>query len=235
MRLAPGDAFAADAFPVSRTCDAAGWFASTAADLAEINNALVGSRTGGREPRGVYLDYGTLDAEVRNACASAANNLCHPADDATRHGLESVFLGGAPTYAAVTGVEVAEVHAAWLDTHRERYSPPVWQRIDAGRRVDEQTLIRAKVHQQSIRTILTSYFLTFDFLVLPAVPCPALTKAECTPENRTRMLELCAPATLARLPVLTLPVPLPSGLSAGLQVIVPDATSPAISQALDCR
>jgi amidase/aspartyl-tRNA(Asn)/glutamyl-tRNA(Gln) amidotransferase subunit A len=46
------------------------------------------------------------------------------------------------------------------------------------------------------------------------------------------MLGLTGPATLAGLPVLTIPVPLPSGMSTGLQVIVNHPQSPAISWAL---
>ena len=41
-------------------------------------------------------------------------------------------------------------------------------------------------------------------------------------------LPLTAPASLAGLPVLTIPVPLNSGLTAGLQIILPSADSPAV-------
>jgi amidase/aspartyl-tRNA(Asn)/glutamyl-tRNA(Gln) amidotransferase subunit A len=37
------------------------------------------------------------------------------------------------------------------------------------------------------------------------------------------------PASLGGLPVLTIPVPLPSGLTTGLQIILPAADSPVVS------
>ncbi len=46
------------------------------------------------------------------------------------------------------------------------------------------------------------------------------------------MLGLTAPASLAGLPVLTIPLRLSSGLSTGIQVIVSHPQSPVISWAL---
>jgi Asp-tRNA(Asn)/Glu-tRNA(Gln) amidotransferase A subunit family amidase len=64
--------------------------------------------------------------------------------------------------------------------------------------------------------------------VLPAVPCAAPTKAEATIELRRNILTLCSPASLGGLPVLSIPVPLPSGLTAGLQIVLPSADSPVV-------
>ena len=68
---------------------------------------------------------------------------------------------------------------------------------------------------------------------MPASPCPALTKAECTLENRQRILTLMAPASIGGLPVLTLPVTLPSGLTTGLQIVVNHPQSPVVNWALE--
>jgi len=65
------------------------------------------------------------------------------------------------------------------------------------------------------------------------VPGPAPTKAECTPEMRNRIITLTAPVSIGGLPVLTLPMPLASGLSAGLQVVVREPRSPVVPWALD--
>jgi aspartyl-tRNA(Asn)/glutamyl-tRNA(Gln) amidotransferase subunit A len=79
----------------------------------------------------------------------------------------------------------------------------------------------------------TNFFLSADFLVLPATPFPALTKADCTPDYRSRLLALTAPASVGGLPVLTVPVALPSGLSTGLQIIVNHPQSPVVNWALE--
>jgi Asp-tRNA(Asn)/Glu-tRNA(Gln) amidotransferase A subunit family amidase len=90
----------------------------------------------------------------------------------------------------------------------------------------------AQFRHAVIKLMWTRFFLTYDFLILPATPFPALRKADCTLEHRNRLLALTAPASLGGLPVLTLPVPLGEGLSTGLQIIVNDPLSPVIPWAL---
>ena len=69
-------------------------------------------------------------------------------------------------------------------------------------------------------------------VVLPASPMAALAKPEFTLENRGRILALTAPASIGGLPVLTVPVPLPSGLTTGLQIVVNSPVSPVVNWAL---
>ena len=64
-------------------------------------------------------------------------------------------------------------------------------------------------------------------------PTPAPTKSKCTAANRDRLLALAVPASLGGLPILTVPVPLASGLSGGLQIILKEPRSPVIAWALD--
>jgi aspartyl-tRNA(Asn)/glutamyl-tRNA(Gln) amidotransferase subunit A len=232
FRMTPGHTWIADAIPLAPSCDTAGWFTRTAADLLAVNGALLGLGTCQRELHGCYLEFGELDPEIATACRTAAERLCAPADDATRQQLAAAFEGAAPAYLTLTSAEAALGHAAWLDRHRERYSAVVWQRLDRGRHWSKTESIAAEVRRRFIRHTLTSYFLTFDFLVLPATPCAALTKAECDQRNRERILTLTAPASLAGLPLVVLPVPLPSGLTGGLQVIVNSVRSPVIPWAL---
>jgi amidase/aspartyl-tRNA(Asn)/glutamyl-tRNA(Gln) amidotransferase subunit A len=68
----------------------------------------------------------------------------------------------------------------------------------------------------------------FDFLILPATPSAAPRKADCTVELRRSIIKLTAPASLGGLPVLSIPVSLPSGLTGGLQIIVSAANSAVI-------
>jgi len=86
---------------------------------------------------------------------------------------------------------------------------------------------------EAMKVSWTKFFLTYDFLVMPAVPFPALAKADCTHASRLRLLGLTAPASLGGLPVLTLPVLLETGLSCGLQVIVNNPQSPVLGWALE--
>lgn len=232
LRLKPGIAWIKDAFPLSPTSDTPGWFTRTAEDMLAATAALVGLGGMEREPRGVYLAPGELDPEVGEACAAAARTLCEPAGPDTTIGLTRAFEPAARTHAVLTSLEAARAHAAWLDVRRAEYGPVVWERIDQGRHWTDENLTEVALWHATLRLAWTSYFLAHDFLVLPAVPFPALPQSQLTLANRRRILALNAPASLGGLPVLTLPVPLSSGLTAGLQVVVNHPQSPVIPWAL---
>ena len=232
FRMTPKHAWIADAFPLAPSFDTAGWFTARADDLAAANSALLGLGSSQRELHGCYLELGELDADVAAACRIAAGKLCAPADEATRGALAQAFAGSTRSYTVQTALEAAAAHAGWLDSHRARYSPTVWERIDRGRHLTDEERASAAITRTAVRAIWASYFLTFDYLVMPAAPCPALTKAECNQANRVRLLDLTTPASLGGLPVLTLPVALSTGMSTGLQVIVNHLQSPVISWSL---
>jgi aspartyl-tRNA(Asn)/glutamyl-tRNA(Gln) amidotransferase subunit A len=232
FRGAPRHPWIADAFPLAPTFDTAGWFTANAVDMRIALAALVGLGTTQRTPRGCYLEIPGLSPEVAAACRTAAARLAPPADTATRTELLRRFAGALDAYNIIVALEASALHAPWLAAYAERYDPAVLARL---KRVEEFTpaqIAAADVMLTTVRLCWTSYFLTFDFLILPAVHHPALTKAECTLPQRSRLLSLTAPASLGGLPVLTIPVPLANGLSAGLQIIVNNPQSPVLSWAL---
>ncbi len=237
LRLTPKDTYIEDAFPLAPSFDTAGWFTRNAADLQLINRYLLGKPPVlDRDPRGVWLDFAaigqTADDSVATALAKAAERFAPVADAATREALALAFRDAADAYSILQSTEAYGVHAEWLDSHHSLYGQEVWARIDRGRRWSPAKLESAHAKWHAVRAAWKDYFRTHEFLVMPATPFPALTKAECTLENRNRLLALTTPASLGGLSVLTIPVALPDGLSSGLQIITPTPQSPAINWAL---
>ncbi|GAB1488363.1 amidase [Opitutaceae bacterium] len=236
LRLSPHEAWIADAFPLAPSFDTAGWFTASPADMLTVTSALIGVRTAEREPRGCSLDFAALgqtaEPAVTAAFTRAAACLAPPANATVAADIRASLTGAADAYAVLQSTEAYAVHAAWLDERKNDYEPGVWQRIDRGRRWTATQVESAQFRHAMIKLMWTRFFLTFDFLILPATPFPALRKADCTLENRNRLLALTAPASLGGLPVLTVPVYLPDGLSSGLQIIVNDPLSPVIPWAL---
>lgn len=226
-RHVPGHAWIRDAFPLAPSCDTAGWFTASAADMVEVLKAILNPSEPTGALRGVYLDYGRLDAEVRHACRSRAEELIPRNDPGTVHELVASFAGTGDAYSVLTSAEAAAIHAPWLDTMRDRYSPAVWQRIDRGRRWQAAEIREAEATRARLVRTFSAYFQTHDVLLLPAAPSPAPRHEECATYDRTRILDLTAPASLAGLPALTLPLRLDNGLSAGLQAIVRAPDDPA--------
>ena len=229
FRLTPHDRFVADAFPLAPSYDTAGWFTATAEDMAHTIATLVGTTPAQRRPAGCYVPQPGLDDDVAQACSTAARRLAIPSDEGA---FAAVAAGGVDTYNAVVADEAWQVHASWALRFRDRYDPAVWQRLNRVHTLSAQQRDAAKHNTVEIKHAWSEHFQKQETVVLPASPFGAPTKAQCTPENRTRILSLTALASIGGYPVLTLPVALPSGLSTGLQVVVPNVLSPAISWAL---
>lgn len=232
FRLTPGDPFIRDAVALAPSLDTAGWFTRTASDLRTVTAVLAGSLRATRTPQGCYLQFGGLDPDVADGCRLAAHQLGAGTPADTVAALHHGFAAAVEIYNTIVAREAWEVHRPWAERFHERYSAPVWQRLNRAATLTPAQHAAADAGREAIRALWAGYFAQYDFLALPAAPCPALTKPECTLENRNRILALTAPASLGGLPVLTIPIPLPSGLTAGLQVVVREPQSPVVDWAL---
>ena len=237
FRLTPGDALIRDAFPLAPTMDTAGWFTANASDMLVTWKALVGKSSQRQGLRGCHLPMSALlaapDAETAKACDTAAAQLCPAADATTRAELLESWRDMVDAYVTIGMSEAHAVHRDWLAPYREHYDPVIWQRFTAAGHFPPQQLVRARAVLELVRSAFAKFFTSYDYLVLPSVPRPAPRKTDCTSELRRDILTLTAPASLGGLPVLNLPVALPAGLTAGLQVILPAASSPVVPWILE--
>ncbi|MEY4488000.1 MAG: hypothetical protein RIQ79_508 [Verrucomicrobiota bacterium] len=236
FRLTPHHRWIADAVMLAPSFDTPGFFTANAADHRAALDALVPAATAAssRAPRGAYFVLPGLDPEVASAFTAAASRLAEPLAPALVAELTALFAPAAELYAVIGGHETWALHAPWFERYRDRYDPGVRERLDRARTITAAQLEPALAHRVKIRAAWAALFRHHDYIVLPSSPCPALTKADCTLANRNRILSLTAPASMADLPVLALPVPLPGtgGLTTGLQVIAPSIHSPAFRHAL---
>jgi amidase/aspartyl-tRNA(Asn)/glutamyl-tRNA(Gln) amidotransferase subunit A len=236
FRLTPGDELVRDAFPLAPTMDTAGWFTSNGRDMLATVQALVGLPAAAGAPCGCYLPGHCLvtgiDRDVDGRTEEAAARLARRVDSATESALLSSWHGSVDAYLTIGMSEAHAVHRNWLTPYREHYDPVIWQRfVDAGRYPPEK-IAAARTTMAQVRSAWAQYFQTYDFLVLPSVPSAAPTKAQCTPDLRRNILALTAPASLGGLPCLSIPVTLPGGLTAGLQIIAKVPRSPVFEWVL---
>jgi len=235
-RGVPGDEWITDAVQLAPSFDTVGWFTRSASDMRHVVGAFVGLRYNERTPNGCYLEMPGLDPEVATACREAAAELSRPADASTQAELLAKFAPAAETYGVLAGLESWKIHRKWAEKYRARYGPLLQDRLDRARGISQAQVAAVEPSYEAIRLTWTKFFLTYDYLIMPASPFPALEKADCTQANRLRMMALTTPASLGALPVLTIPVPLPSGMSTGLQVVLNHPQSPVLSWVLDvCR
>lgn len=233
LRLTPGEPWIADAVPLAPTCDTAGWFTAGAEDLATVLAALLPPERAAEGPgRGRSWAPPGLDPEVAKVFGRAAGQLAEPAEVSLQQELAAGFAPALATYHTIVAAEAWAWHRGWFARRAAEYDPNVRQRLENAARISPEQVAAARAATEGVRSVWREYFRTHDFLVMPATPTPAPTKAECTPELRNRIIQLTAPASLGGQPVLALPVALPGGLTTGLQVIVPDVRSPVLRWAL---
>ncbi len=230
FRMTPGDELIRDAFPLAPTMDTAGWFTANPTDMLATWRALVGANPPTTHPpRGCYLPgraiLPSINSALDAACEQAAAPFATRADAATESALLSSWQNAVDAYVTIGMSEAHAVHRDWLAPIHEHYDPVIWQRFTDAGHYSPDKIATAHATLQRVREIWTQFFKSHDFLVLPSVPASAPTKAECTAELRRAILALTAPASLGGLPCLSVPVALPSGLSAGLQIILPSASS----------
>lgn len=236
LRLTPGHPWISDAFPLAPSFDTAGWFTANASDLLRLVETMIGLRTIERPLHGCHFGFHAMgesaEPEILTAYDRTAAELAPAAEPVVADAFRQVCRSSARTYAVLQSTEAFALHAGWLDAHQDRYSAEVWQRIDRGRRWTADQVSEAHLQHSLMRLFWTQFFLTYDFAVLPSTPFAALKENERTLENRNRLLGLMAPASLAGLPVLALPIPLPGGRSTGLQVVVNSVLSPVLPRLL---
>lgn len=238
LRLTPGEPLIRDAFPLSSSCDTVGWFTATATDLNILLGVLDGAAQGEVRPlRGCHLRLADLvavhDSDTAAACDRAAANLCPHADDTTRQQLRADWQDALATYSTLTMREAFAVHREWMAPQRDRYNPAIWSRYREAGDWPEERIEQAHRAKEAIRQGWERFFESYDYVVLPATATPAPRKSDCTLEFRLNLLALTAPASVGGFPVLTIPVPLRSGLSSGLQVVARTVSSGVFARILD--
>ncbi|MEY4488784.1 MAG: hypothetical protein RIQ79_1292 [Verrucomicrobiota bacterium] len=234
FRTVPHHEWIADAFPLARSYDTAGWFTACAEDMLSVMAELVGpSSPDARGLRGAWLELPGLDPDVGVVFRSAANRIAPRLADELAATLKSAFAPAAALYGVLGATEACQLHADWLGPYASRYDPVVRQRLENASRLSPSQIASAREGEARLRAAWDAFFEDHDFLVLPASPFPALTKTECHAENRARLLSLTAPVSLAGLPALTVPLTLPdTPLTTGLQVVTRHLDSPAFAHVL---
>ncbi len=223
----PRSGFMEHCFPLAPTFDTAGWFTTSHHDLVQATRALYegpvptsASKPLARIP--ALLLPSEVDPDLAAHLDAAAREIAEPLPDDLLRAFLAVTSEAGAAFTAIQGAEAAGVHAAWVDTCRDRYDPAVWNRLDRGRKRTQAEVDAAFVTRERIQRVFDDIFARFSGLVLPSSPFPALAKEHCTEEARRRILQLTAPCSHAALPALAVPVHLPDGAFGGLQVITPE-------------
>lgn len=234
-----GDVPMSGVMPLSVSLDHVGPLARSVQDAAWMWSVLAGRPVHTIEPVSLAgLRVGVLggyfahpvDAVVAEAFALACDQL--RAAGAT---LTSIAFTMAPriteTYVNLVLPEAAHLHAAWLDTRRDDYSPVVHERLMSGRAIPAVAYLRARQERTMMQAAVDTLLSSVDVLMLPTLPIvapvsgePNVTIGDTELPVRVAMLKHTQLFNLTGHPAISLPLPT-GGLPAGLQVVGPSRST----------
>ena len=231
IRVTPDHPWSKDGcFPLSPSFDTAGWFTRSAEELLITLGALFPNfPKESAKPKGLELlpKYSFLEPDLSAPHQEAISKLPLESNtDATDRLLSLPNLVRA--YLITSSHEAYEVHKGWHAEKKELYDPQTWERVAVGNTWQPSELEEAEAAQKQVHAFWAEVFASYDFAVLPVAPCPAPILGEAT-ELREAHLRLTTPGSLGQVPILTIPYFMDSGLSGGLQIIVPDLSESSLS------
>lgn len=236
IRFAPNDWSTDGCVPLAPSFDTAGWFCNSATDMAEAIQCLVSPpKSDKKELRGISLidAFNSIKPDHRSALATTISQLdARSNPEATKDYLQAT-RNVAFNYSVLQSREALEVHKDWIDSHKTSYDPVVWQRIERARHWSAEQIETAYATEAAVKSFFENCFSSYDYIVMPATQSPAITAQQHTEAFRSELLSYTAPGSLARCPVLTVPIHLPSGESLGLQIMYRDSNSDLPIRLLD--
>lgn len=224
LRL-PAGLGAEDILPLSPGFDSLGWIAGTADDLARVSEAVLGPA---EAPAGDGLWLGDLGVGIESAALGAferaASELgARRADESGA--LVALLEGAGEAYPVLGGAAAATAHAGLLARHAGALDPAVRARLEAGaRRTPGELEAASRVRARVTDALGACLGAGWDWLALPCTAGAALRRGGHVDAERRRLLALNAPASLAGLPAVAVPVTLPDGGTGGIQLICRDIT-----------
>ena len=150
----------------------------------------------------------------------------------------------ANVYIRISLKEAAQYHAPTLDTVPERYTPPVRQRLEMGRAIQQEDYMLALGGREELRRDLDAVLSGVDALVLPTLPIPApkigadTVRVGATEQPlRNVMLRLTQLFNITGNPAISIPCGLTrDGLPCGLQIVgIRGQTAKLAQTALACE
>ena len=242
LKPSRGDVPTSGVFPLSGTLDHVGPLTRSVQDAAWMWSVLTGRSIHTVESvplaglrvailGGYFAD--PIDAVVAEAFGLACDQLLEAGVT-----LVPMTFDLAPrvtdTYVNLALPEAAHVHAAWLDTRRDEYSPAVYDRLMHGRTIPAVAYLQARQDRVMLQAAVEALFSSVDALMLPTLPIVApvsghatVTLGDADVPVRAVMLKHTQLFNLTGHPAISLPLSTPS-LPAGLQLVGPSASTPRL-------
>jgi Asp-tRNA(Asn)/Glu-tRNA(Gln) amidotransferase A subunit family amidase len=214
FRLAPDDWAKDGCFPLAPRFDSVGWFTRSLADMSFFTSKLLTLPASSPTP----LRIANATPESSNL-TPAVQSLFPEATLLHDFTSEKLSAERVKAYSILQSLQALEIHKEWVDSYADLYDPAVRALILRGRNWTNDEISSAENTVRDMEKTFETLFKDADLILLPVSELPA-PPSPMTPQVRHTLLAATVPASLAGLPVLTLPVNTPEG-PLGIQCILP--------------
>lgn len=206
----PPDAHAREGvFPLFPSLESVGWVTGNLSDLRTSLSAFYENPAPANHPsmRGFLLQDPSvrMNSAVKAGLFEITRFLDMGDDVALNNSLGRAFQNCGSSFRILAERELYSIHKYWIEEYGDSYDPYLLQRIERGMDCSVAAVDEAVGAQENIREAVTEFFQEYDFLILPASPEATPREKEWTPSLEKAVLALIAPASLAYLPVVSVP------------------------------
>ena len=216
LRLPPGSRATEGCFPLAPSFDAVGWLTRDSASLAFFTRHLLDLPPTPTPSTFRARFFESPSETFRRAAVDLFGD--HRVN--TKPPVLRMPENLVAAFNILQSREAFHLHKPWLNRFRDSYDPAVFQRISRGERWSGSQMEEAAALRSQLCSRFNGLFNDYDIILLPVAPvtAPPYPMGE---NLRGDLLRLTAPASLAGLAVLTIPIPHSDGATLGLQCILP--------------
>lgn len=213
--------------------DTCGFFARDLATFSRVAQVLLPKSAQTDQPRVLVAEdaWGRLSPEVMASMAPALDRVLRALEAKTGQVAGTIELAQRSldslthSFRSMQSTQAWETNGPLIEKHRIPLSEGVAGRLHSGRDLPEADRAAAQIFQQRYRENIFAQLGDDGLVILPTMhdvsPLRTETNESVLTEYRGRALELTAPASLAGLPQITLPLASHLGAPIGLSLLGP--------------
>lgn len=224
--------------PLAPRFDTVGWMTRSAERLAQVGDLLLPDRLTARQDQGP-IRAAIVQPEIEDAMLwREPHELWLQREDAVQV-VRRLPVGGdwlavaSECFRVLQGRALWRSHGDWVTRYKPVFAPDIQRRLDWCRHLSkDQERVAEQQRLEFIRDI-SGWFDDVETLIMPTTPGPAPLLGADTDwmaNYRTQLMGLTAPAGLAGLPQLHLPVLTLDGAPAGVSLLGPQNSDKALLQ-----
>ena len=221
--------------PLAPLFDTVGWFARDARTLARVGEVLLPdhlSRQFPNKPISTQQRSGSLRIALLLPLQNGA--LWTPAhqdwlkQQSLLTGFKPILLNSdwlsraSQCFRTLQGRAIWQTHGDWISTHKPTFAPDIHARFQWCATLTEADQLAAEAERARLQADIDSWFADVDLVLLPTTPgaAPLLgAEPEWMDNYRSQLMGLTAPAGLAGLPQVHLPVLTEQGAPCGVSLL----------------